>query len=224
MQQSRYNIYTLIHKALRNRMCQVLTGLGQLDDTDEQEIEQQLLHVEDLLDLCQAHLNHENQFIHQAICHEYPNLQLSTIHDHQEHEYGMRKLRGLISQIRQFYPAHRPTALLQLYRALAQFIAENFEHMQVEELHNAQLLWDKCSDAEIHQLEQNLVAAIAPPLRLRLTLMILTSISFTERHQLIASLRAQMPAKLFQELLDGLKPQLPDSQWQKLSKVLGLAA
>ncbi|MBN7819470.1 hypothetical protein [Bowmanella yangjiangensis] len=221
---NRYNIYTLIHKALRASMCDTLVILGSLDDTDPQEIKDHLELVSDLLTLCQHHLEHENHFIHEAIQRQNPHLHIATVQEHQEHEYCIRKLSTLIAQCQLSNATQQQSALLTLYRELALFIADNFEHMHVEETHNTQMLWDLFSDEEIHQIEQQIVGAMEPIEQQRVLIMILTHISHTERLYLLLGMRQHAPADVFNDVLSILQLQLPASHWQKLSSELIQAA
>jgi hypothetical protein len=57
---------------------------------------------------------------------------------------------------------HDSCAALQLYRHPARFVAENFEHMQVEETVHNEALWAHYTDAELKALHDRLRASIPP--------------------------------------------------------------
>ena len=63
----RMDMYASIHKALRAFMADTLLGLGRMDVDDDLEFAQTCDRVMQLLDLCRAHLHHENQFVHAAM-------------------------------------------------------------------------------------------------------------------------------------------------------------
>jgi hypothetical protein len=56
----------------------------------------------------------------------------------------------------------RTAALGRLYRALALFVADNFQHMQVEETAHNAVLWAAYRDDELMAIEQAIVASIPP--------------------------------------------------------------
>jgi hypothetical protein len=221
---NRYNIYTFIHKALRSVMCQALTKLGRVDDTDVTDIEQNLKDIEKLLSLCLSHLEHENQFIHSILLDKAPGLQLPTIKEHEEHVQHISDIQEEIHKIRLVSPPQRQRCLLSLYRHMAVFLAINFEHMQLEETLMAQRLWDNFSDDEIHHMEQNLVASIPPEQRLETTILILANISHSERRELLAGMRESSSQELFALVVNSLKTHISEPYWQKLNAELQMAA
>ncbi|MBV1790155.1 hypothetical protein KQ940_19030 [Marinobacterium sp. D7] len=51
---------------------------------------------------------------------------------------------------------------LQHHRNLAIFVAENLQHMHVEETLNACILWEQFSDEQILAIEKQLVESLTP--------------------------------------------------------------
>ena len=215
----RYNIYTLIHKGLRASMCQNLVDLGRLDDSDTDAVITQLAAIENLLHFCQGHLQHENEFIHPAI-RELDTTPLQTADDHLGHEREIQALFDLIAQVKDLPSQARATALQALYAEFSLFVAENFIHMQVEETHNAELLWEYFDDAEIHAIEQRIVASLTPEDNLRALLIMLPNIRHGERLQFLGGFRQAVPADVFQMTLGLLKPLLNTKDWLKLNQDL----
>lgn len=217
----RYNIYTLIHKGLRASMCQNLVDLGRLDDSDSDAVLTQLEATENLLHFCRGHLQHENDFIHTAI-RELRAAPLKTADDHVEHDLEIESLLCYIAQIKYLSAPERASALQALYAGFSLFVAENFNHMRVEETYNAELLWEFFSDAEIHAIEQRLVASLAPEDNLRSLLIMLPNIRHGERIQLLEGFRQAVPADVFQMTLNLLKPLLNTKEWLKLNRDLNI--
>ena len=63
----RRDLYAPIHKALRLFMTRTLSAVGSTDPADAQEVRATLVLLERLLALCEAHLHHENEFVHPAL-------------------------------------------------------------------------------------------------------------------------------------------------------------
>lgn len=217
----RYNIYTLIHKGLRASMCQNLVDLGRLDDSDTDAVNTQLAVTENLLHFCQGHLQHENEFIH-AVIHELCATPLKTADDHLEHEREIQSLLKQIAETKTLVAQERTTAIQQLYAEFSLFVAENFTHMRIEETHNAELLWEYFSDAEIHAIEQRIVGSLTPEENLRALLLMLPNIRHSERIQLLSGLRQAVPIDAFLMTLDLLKPLLNTKDWLKLNRDLNI--
>ena len=137
---ARMDLYVSIHKALRSFMTDTLSRIGRIDVLDRADRDAALAQLDELLGLCLAHLRHENDFVHTAI----------------------GALQAEADALRTAIGADAERLALRLYRHLALFVAENFQHMHIEEtVHNA-LLWQYYSDAELGALHGRLMASIAP--------------------------------------------------------------
>lgn len=221
MKDSRYNIYTLIHKGLRASLCQNLVDLGKLDNTDPDAVTRQLDITGDLLHFCRGHLAHENNFIHPVI-QKLDKNPLQTIADHHEHETAIAELQHRIAAIRNLPATERAAALQEFYGLFSLFAAENFTHMRIEETYNAELLWQHFSDAEIHAIEQQIVNSLSPEENLLALLMILPNITHAERALFLQGFRQAVPADAFNATVAMLKPLLSTKDWLKLNQSLNL--
>lgn len=218
---TRYSIYAVIHKALRAQMSHALMEVGRCDWHDASERAQALLTVEQLLQACGAHLQHENEFIHVAMEACQPGSAAHTATEHRGHQREIAELVALSRCIAQTPDrAAREGAAAQLYRQLARFVAENYEHMEVEESHNNGVLWASYSDAEIHAIEQRLVASIPPEEMMGGLRWMLPYANHQERSQLLAGMRQQAPAEAYGGVMEMLRPLLRYSDWHKLETAL----
>ena len=221
MNDSRYNIYTLIHKGLRASLCQNLVDLGKLDDTDDDAVTHQLDLTNNLLNFCRDHLAHENKFIHPVIDGLDGNP-LQTADDHQEHEMEIRELLRKIAVIKNLHGKEKASALHAFYAVFSLFVAENFIHMRIEETHNAQLLWKHFSDEEIHAIEQKIVSSLSPEENLLGLLMVLPNITHSERILFLQGFRQAVSTEIFGATVSVLKPLLSNKDWRKLNQGLNV--
>jgi hypothetical protein len=112
---------------------------------------------------------------------------------------------------------------LKLYRHLALFVAENFQHMHVEEtVHNA-ALWAHYSDAELAALHGRLMASLAPRELLDTARWMLPALSPVERAGLLRGMKAEAPPQAFEAMVDHVRPHLDATAWDKLVPALGLS-
>jgi len=224
MKNRRHNIYTLIHKALRAMMTQTLVDLGRVDDADANAVALQLRRIEDLLDACQQHLEHENRFIHAALLARSSDIRLETVADHEHHQASISRLRADLATVGTADESGLDAALIELYRNLAVFVGENLTHMQVEESVNAQLLWQHFTDDQILQIEQQIIASLTPEERNRSTLAMLANVSHSERLAMLGAMQQQIPGAAFDDMLAAVERLIAPDSWQRLLAGLGRGA
>jgi hypothetical protein len=216
----RFDIYGLIHKALRAVMGETLTAVGRMDALDDGETAATLARVRSLLALARAHLEHENDFVHKAIEARRPGSSAHTAQDHLQHAAAIAALETQASQVEAARGAERAAAAARLYRALALFIAENFEHMHVEETENNQALWAAYADAELIEIQDALVASVAPQELAEVMRWMVPSATPFERAVLLGDVQRKAPAAAFSALLDVVRPHLAGRDWDKLMHAL----
>lgn len=147
MQHQRFDIYRLIHKGLRAYLTETLLSVGRMDIAASADLHAGLTQLHSLLDFCESHLQHENEFIHPAMNRCQPGSADSMSEHHHQHEDMIAELRGAANQLRASAQADRELLAAQLYRKLALFVADNLAHMHEEETRNNSILWSCYSDA-----------------------------------------------------------------------------
>jgi hypothetical protein len=193
----RLDCYAGIHKALRLFLTRTLTTVGSTDPADAAEVEASLRQVESLLELCESHLNHENRFVHPALERARPGSAARIAAEHVHHEEAIADLRDLASLVAHSADAARAAALQRLYRALALFVADNLQHMHVEETAHNAVLWAAYSDAQIVEIEQAIVASIPPVEMAEMLHWFFPALNAPERAGMLAGMRQGMPPEAF---------------------------
>ncbi|HEX4912266.1 MAG TPA: hypothetical protein VFV64_16015 [Permianibacter sp.] len=221
---SRYNSYALVHKGLRAFMMHTLSKAGTADWQDGDDCANVLMTVRHLADTCRSHLQHENQFIHKAMEARQPGSARHGELDHHEHEQAINGLLADCDRIERSTSSERNQLGAMLYDRLALFIAENLEHMAMEEVDHNAVLWRHYSDAEIHAIEQALVASIAPEKAMHFLRWMLTAATPAERADKLRGMRAHMPPEVFMGVLAMLQPLLSATDWHKLQLALELSS
>ncbi|MBK8160508.1 MAG: hemerythrin domain-containing protein [Rhodospirillaceae bacterium] len=203
----RREIYHLVHKGLRAAMSDALARLGRVDlDAPDATLDA----VADLLQLCAEHLAHENAFLHTAMERVVPGSAQRCAEDHLHHEKSIRELEARLKAARETPMPARERALKVLYRLLAAFVAENFQHMEIEESTNTALLWAHYTDQDLLAIEQQIHAHIKPERMLTWLRWILPSVTRQQRATMMRGMQAGMPPELFGAILDMVKPHLSD--------------
>lgn len=219
----RQDLYVGIHKALRHFMSDTLHRVGRMDTNDAADMARALGQFEDLMTMCEQHIHHENDFIHAAIEARLPRGAVRTAGDHIEHFAHIEALRGDARRVAQADAAARPALALRLYRHLALFVADNFQHMNIEETQNNAALWAHYGDDELDALHQRLIASLPSQETMVVLRWMVPASSPAERAQMLGGMQAGAPAAAFQAALDVIRPHLDDTAWDKLARALGVA-
>jgi Hemerythrin HHE cation binding domain len=214
---ARHDIYAFIHKGLRAFMAHTLVRVGRLDPHDSAEVTEVGDELRALIAICRGHIEHENGVVHPAMQARAPGSCEAIAADHVHHAASLDELALLLDRL----PGDDGAARA-LYRSLAVFVAENFEHMHQEEtVHNA-VLWATHSDAELLALEHRIVSALTPDEAALSMRWMLPHMTPAERAGMLGGLRANAPVEAFEGVLSLIRPLLGGRDWRKLALALGL--
>jgi hypothetical protein len=219
----RLDMYSGIHKALRALMTDTLLAVGRMDCEDDLEFAQVTQRVVEMLEVLRSHLSHENRFVHPAMEAREAGTSARIAHEHVEHEDHLAQLARAVEAVRAQPAGARAAAAQVLYRELSLFVAENFQHMHVEETTHNAVLWARYADEELAAIHNELVASI-PPHEMMLTLRwMVPFMNPAERAGLLQDIRWHAPAPVFQAAIATVRPHLTAREWEKLAKALAIA-
>ena len=220
----RHDLYAGIHKALRLFMTRTLTLVGSTDAADAAGLAASLQQVETLLAHCESHLQHENRFVHPALERSRAGSAARIAAEHLHHQESIADLRDLASLVAHSERAARPGALHRLYHALALFVADNLQHMQVEETAHNTLLWQAYGDAELQALEQRIVESIPPAEMAEWLRWFMPALNAPERAGMLGGMRQGLPAEAFAGVLAIAESTLGTADFARLQRDLRLPA
>lgn len=217
----RVDLYGPIHKALRLLMTDTLQRLGRVDADDADELSATLAQMDGLLAACRSHLAKENKFVHVAIEARRPGLSQRVAEEHVEHLEAIAAIEAETATLRA-----RPSgaAANRLYAHLARFVAENLEHMHVEETQHNAALWAAYTDAELLQIHQRILASVEPAEMTMLLRWFVPAMSPAERAAMLGDMQRQMPPEAMRAVLETVRPTLDDAAWGKLARALNIPA
>jgi len=220
---ARHDAYVHIHKGLRSFMMDTLMRVGRLDVEDPAEMTATLGQLEALLGFCASHLAHENEFVHPALEARAPGTSERIEDEHVEHLASIAQLHQEAQVLRLADTSRRGSLALRLYRQLALFVAENFQHMHHEEtVHNA-ALWAHYSDAELMQMHGELLASLAPQELLLSARWMVPAMNPGERAEMVNGMKGQMPPEPFLHVVEQIRPHVDAAGWAKLARAIGVA-
>ncbi|MBV9891025.1 MAG: hypothetical protein JO090_09090, partial [Rhizobacter sp.] len=208
---ARLDLYVSIHKAMRAFMADTLVKVGSVDVADPSDRDAAVAQLELLLDLCLGHLRHENDWVHSAIEARQPAGSRRIADEHVEHVDAIAELRAEAFALRGASVAEADRIALRLYRHLALFVAENFQHMHVEETAHNALLWQHYSDGELAALHGRILAAISPAEHVVVTRWMIPASTPVERARIVAGAKAGMPPEALLGMLGVVRPHMDDS-------------
>jgi hemerythrin-like domain-containing protein len=217
----RLDLYAGIHKALRALMTDTLSRVGRLDTDDASDIAETLGRVDALLEACRAHVAKENAYVHPAIEARRCGASQRIADEHDDHLESIAALEAETAALRALPGA---PAAQRLYRQLALFVAENLEHMHVEETQHNALLWEAYSDAELAEIHQRILASIAPAEMEALLPLMVAAGSPAERADMLSGLQQQIPPEAMRGVIALVRPHLDTTAWDKLARALRIPA
>lgn len=220
----RYDIYLVIHKALRLLLGDTLALLGRTDPAHDGAVAAALAQTRELLDICETHYADEDRYVHPALERARPGSTAHVAHEHVGHLAAVEQLRELVQVVEASRPPQRPAALARLYRAAALFAAENLVHMHEEDVELNDVLWRHYTDDELLAIEADLVAQIPPAVMFSALRWMLPALNAPERAAFLGGARNGMPPPAFEAVLDLAREVLPAAEWRKLARDLELPA
>jgi hypothetical protein len=169
-------------------------------------------------------VQHENTFMHPAIEARIPGISSEVAQDHVEHLHHIERLRAAAQQLPGLDATLQAGALHALYLELALFVADNLQHMHVEETRHNAALWSAYTDAELRAIHDALLATVPPAEMMLVMRWMLPQMNALERLELLGGMRQGAPAQVFHAVLDVVQPHLSPRDWAKLTQGLGLPA
>jgi hypothetical protein len=204
-------------------MADTLTRVGNTDPTDTQERDATLAQVADLMDLCELHIQDENNFIHPALERALPGSAARIAGEHRHHAEAIQDLRDLAAMASHTEAAACENTMFRLYKAMALFVADNFAHMEFEETEHNAMLWAHYTDAELIEIEHRLVASIPPQAMVKALHWFMPALNAAERSEMMQGMRQGMPPEAFVGVLDIARRTLKSADYTKLTRSLGIA-
>jgi len=217
---ARHDCYRGIHKAMRLMLTDTLMRVGRSDPFDDADVTATLEQFDELIELCESHIEHENSFMHPALERARPGSAARITEEHHAHDEALADLRELRALVAASRLEARGGALLRLYHRLALFTAENLAHMDYEETEHNAVLWAHYSDEQLLAIERDLHASIPPDAMMQVLRWLVPALNAPERAEALTGMRTGMPPQAFAAVLDIAGEQLAPTDHAKLLAAL----
>lgn len=223
MNKPRINMYSGIHKALRNFMSDTESRLSRTDAADNEDLHDALAQVRELLAAMRKHMEHESAFVHPAMNARRPGSAQLAEGDHDHHDWAIDKLLALCDHCATAIGAARFQHLAHLHLQLSVFIGENLVHMNLEETEHNAVLWACFTDEELHAIHDRILAAIKPDEMQATMRWMIPALNPAERAGMMMGMRAGMPPPAFAGVMTLTRSLISARDMQKLEAALDSA-
>lgn len=212
----RIDLYTTIHKSHRAALFHLAEHAGTTDFADDAAVEALGAELGVLAGRLRAHQRHEDRFVHPLLAERAPELLPHLTGAHEAYDGEIDALEAAFAAARE---ARTPEAALRLYRALNRFIADNLAHFDEEE-RGMEVIWARCTDAELAAVVTAFNASRAPAQALADMEAMLPALSHPERARMLGGLRAAMPAEAFAAIRAAATRSLSEPARRRLADAL----
>ncbi len=207
----RYNIFNMIHKALRAKLYDTALTLQQTYFADTDEAASALEKVNETIDAFEQHGYHEDNILMPVIEKFHPVTIASFEKDHIDD----RHLGEVLKHLQNIYnaaniPQERLVAGSAICKAFGDYLVFNLQHMQREEIELNKLLWDHFTDDEIQKLNDQIIAVIHPEEMATSAQWIMQAINREEAATWLISVKEKAPDFVFAPLFELTETALPE--------------
>ena len=215
-QEIRYNVFNNIHKGLRAMLFTVQMNMQQTDYASP-EADTIIAELEKVLRYYDEHADHEDRHILANIIQQEPQIAKALEEDHVIDHQLSEKLRDMLYKWKgAATTGEKNEAASATFYALNDFIAFNLYHMNKEETALLPLLWKHFSDAEIMDMEHQIVASINPEVLMDESRWMMRSISNAEIKAWLGGVKAGAPDFVYQSFVQMAAEELPAQRFATL--------
>ncbi|HEX2683420.1 MAG TPA: hemerythrin domain-containing protein, partial [Ferruginibacter sp.] len=157
----RYNIFNLIHKALRGKLYDTALAVQQTWFGDTADAASAFEKISEVIEAFEKHGYHEDTILMPFI----EKFQSATIASFEKEHKDDKKMGNDLRQLQQIYLSvqtkeERIIAGSAITKAFVDYMIFNLQHMQREEIELNRLLWDHYSDDEIMLINKQIIDSI----------------------------------------------------------------
>lgn len=221
MEHPRYNLFGLIHKALRHMLYDTALKIQRNDFSSAEETAPVIAQLEQLLLYFDQHADHENTFI-LPVAREHDYRLVDTLEEEHEEDHRLTEdLRAFVAQWKMETQAG-PRAIWgeRIFYAFNKFVAFNLYHTNKEERILNPVFWKHYSDEELHAITQKIVQSIQPEILMAQSRWMMRSIHRMEAIAWLSGVKAEAPPHVFDMFMNMAQEELPPHLWQEVKALL----
>lgn len=209
----RFNVFNMIHKALRAMLYDTALTLQQTHFARIEETNIALEKVNAVLHMFEQHAHHEDNLLFPKIEQYAPQL-VSDFEDEHVTDHALaQQLNTLVNIVQHTAdPKEREFAASALSKAFLEFMIFNLQHMAKEESFVLPVLWVHYTDAELLAINQSILAVIAPEEKAISSRWMLRGVNNAECINWLSAMKHTAPAHVFQPVWEMACAELPEER------------
>ncbi len=207
----RFNIFNMIHKALRGMLYDTALGIQQTSFADKADAELVFEKILEVVEAFEKHGHHEDHILMPFI-EKYDPVRIASFEsEHVEDLYMGNNLKHLINIYNNAAtPEERRVAGSAITRAFQDYMIFNLNHMQREEIELNELLWEVYSDEQLQDINAGIIAQIPAEEMAHTAGKMMKSINKQEAISWLSSVKSNAPDFVYNPLLALTETHLPE--------------
>ncbi len=218
------NMYTPIHKGLRNLLFAASLSVGNTDWSNEADLAALQKRIDDLLHILRLHVHNEETYVHPLLAERLIGVHKKLEAAHREQEDILDDLEGFFNRARRADTAKRAQLGLEFYRVLNRFIALYLPHLDDEEARVMLTMNEVFTSEELlatyveilrNQAEHDLLSDVD---------MMFPAMTIDEVVELMQSGPSWMPPELVEKAGQRAERAMGSDRWRQVIEHLGAGA
>ncbi len=206
----RFNIFNMIHKALRAMLYDTALTLQQTYFADREDVRIAFEKMNEVIFAFEQHGHHEDHILMPVIEKYDPETIASFENDHVEDKDMGNKLKHLQNIYNSCSSAEeRIITGSAISKSFREYMIFNLEHMQREEIELNELLWNHYSDNELLEINAGIIASIPPQELAMSSQWMMRGINKEEAKRWLISVKESAPDFVFDSLFELTNTCLP---------------
>ena len=205
------------HKGLRNLLSRFSFLAGTIDYADPVQLVKLKNAGAELFEMMEEHAKIENEILLPELEKRCPGASAHDLHDHEVIEKQQEKLATQLTAMTTAVTAEEAHLF---YLSFSRFHGMYLEHIYSEETTTEALLWENFTDEELLEIRGRIMRHFTPQTLLFSMKCILPAQNNHERMQMLAGIKANAPAPVFDAILDVIRPEMGDEAVNAIRKAL----
>ncbi|MBS1732019.1 MAG: hemerythrin domain-containing protein [Bacteroidetes bacterium] len=217
----RFNIFNMIHKALRGMLYNTAQSIQQTWFGDKADAELVFEKIHEVVAAFENHGHHEDHILMPYV-EKYDPVRIASFEsEHVEDLYMGNHLKHLINIYRDAATdQERMIAGSAITRAFQDYMIFNLKHMQREEIELNELLWEVYTDEQLLDINAGIIASIPADEMAQTAGKMMMSINKNEALNWLSSVKKTAPAFVYNPLLELTETHLPEHYREEIRAAL----
>jgi hemerythrin-like domain-containing protein len=216
-------LYSGIHKGQRRWLADLSIGAGRTDFSKQEEVDFLIQEMKAFTEHLKEHADLEERFIHPTLGGIVASCPRGIEAEHRTQHLDLEDLIKSLEMIKQMPKDHEnlPKIGHEFYLALNRFVSTYLKHIDFEEDHVQQILFNDCTPEELLNIFKNILAAQPPPVLMANLKLMVSGLNLPETIGLFTMAKSLMPASTFQQMISYVSSSIEPQKWAMIQAQLG---